>query len=241
MPPPTMEPVSTSPRLRWWAFAPYVIVSLIHIGALSVDATDIAAVTKILLMPLLACAVVILAKDVPKARTVALAILGVGIGFSWIGDEAAVFFPFAPELPVMLAAFGVAHLAYIWLFNRHLAVRRLPVWTIVYVAWWVGMLAVLWPRLGALSFAVAAYGLVLGGTAASAARCHPIVAIGGALFLCSDTILAFRLFIPEAMPHWTSPLVMITYCGGQGLIAAGTIAALRTRAVAPATQVVATP
>ena len=236
-----MDPVSTSPRLRWWAFAPYVIVSLIHIGALSVDATEVAAITKLLLMPLLACAVVILAKDVPKTQQVALRILGLGLAFSWIGDEAAVFLPFLPELPVMLAAFGVAHLAYIWLFNRHLAIRRLPWWTLVYVVWWAGMLAFLWPHLGALSFAVAAYGLVLGGTAASAARCHPIVTVGGALFLCSDTVLAVRLFMPEAMPHWTSPLVMITYCAGQGLIAAGAIAALRTRTVAPTAPVVATP
>jgi uncharacterized membrane protein YhhN len=233
--------VSTSPRLRWWAFAPYILVSIIHVAALALYADRIAAITKILLMPLLACAVLILARGLPKAQTIALGILGAGLLFSWIGDEAAVFFPFAPELPVMLGAFGLAHLAYIWLFNRHLAVRRLPLWTAVYIVWWAGMLAVLWPRLGALSFAVAAYGLVLGGTAASAARCHPIVTVGGALFLCSDTILAFRLFMPEIMPHWTSPLVMITYCAGQGLIAAGTLVALRARAAVPVAPVVVTP
>jgi uncharacterized membrane protein YhhN len=101
----------------------------------------------------------------------------------------------------------------------------------VYAVWWVALLLVLWPRLGALSIAVAAYGLVLGGTAALATRCHPLVVWGGAFFLASDTILAFRIFVPDAMPPWTSPLVMLTYTVGQGLIAAGAIVTLRRRAV----------
>lgn len=236
-----MERVSSSPRTRWWAFAPYALVSLVHVAALAVYADSFAAMTKILLMPLLACAVVIVAGGWPKDVTRVLGILGLGILFSWIGDEAAVLFPFAPELPVMLGAFGVAHIMYIWLFNRHLAVRRLPAWTAVYVVWWAGMLTFLWPHLGGLTVAVILYGLVLGGTAASAARCHPIVTLGGALFLASDTILAGRIFVPDLMPHWTSPLVMLTYCAGQGLIAAGTLVALRTRAGVPVRSAVVTP
>lgn len=233
--------MSTSPRTRWWAFAPYAIVSLVHIGALAAYDDSLAAVTKFLLMPLLACAIFIVAAGWPKEKARVLAILGVGLAFSWIGDEAAVFFPFAPELPIMLGAFGVAHLMYIWLFNRHLAVRRLPAWTVVYLVWWAGMLAFLWPQLGGLTVAVVLYGIVLGGTAASAARCHPIVTLGGALFLTSDTILAGRIFVPDMMPHWTSPMVMLTYCAGQGLIVAGTLVALRSRAVAPVAEVLATP
>ena len=69
-----------------------------------------------------------------------------------------------------------------------------------------------------------------GRTAAGAARCHPVIAWGGVFFLASDTILAFRLFVPDAMPDWTSPLVMLTYCLGQGLIAAGVLLAARLRA-----------
>jgi uncharacterized membrane protein YhhN len=93
--------------------------------------------------------------------------------------------------------------------------------------WWGALLAILWPNLGALLIPVALYGLVLGGTAVAASRCHPLVAIGGAFFLASDTILAFRLFTPDTMPDWTSPLVMLTYCLGQGLIAAGVMVADR--------------
>ena len=226
-------------RARWWAFAPYVLVSIVHVTALAYSNDVLDAATKILLMPLLLGGVIVVGWGLPRPQSAPLGILVVGLFFSWLGDEASVFFSFAPELPVMLAMFGVAHLAYIWLFNRHLAIRRLPWWTLVYLAWWVAVLAVLWPNLGSLALAVAAYGIVLGGTAASSARCHPIIAIGGALFLCSDTILAFRLFT-DGMPQWTSPMVMVTYCAGQGLIAAGTLVALRLRAAAPLTPALAT-
>ncbi|MBF4995395.1 hypothetical protein ITX31_14925 [Arthrobacter gandavensis] len=78
----------------------------------------------------------------------------------------------------------------------------------------------------ALAAAVALYGAVLGGTAATAARCSPLIASGGVLFLASDTILAFRIFMPESMPDITSALVMLTYCAGQGMIVAGFLRSL---------------
>ena len=43
-----------------------------------------------------------------------------------LGDSAGAFFPGLPELPLMLAFFGLAHLAYIALFLRFLARRRMP-------------------------------------------------------------------------------------------------------------------
>jgi hypothetical protein len=99
-----------------------------------------------------------------------------------------ILLPFlADELPAMLLCFGLAHLAYIVLFQRDLARRPIPRWTLAYTVWWVGMIVLLWPHLGALAIAVAAYGLVLGGTAASAARGSRLTATGGAFFLASDT------------------------------------------------------
>lgn len=228
-----MDRVPSLPRARWWwGFALYGVVALVHIAALAVGADDVAAPTKLLLMPLLALAVLWAGRGSRWGTTYTLLFLALAL--SWLGDGAGTLFPAAPELPVMLLCFGLAHLCYIWLFWRMLAVRPLPRWAAAYGLWWVGLLLILWPTLGALLIPVALYGIVLGGTAAAASRCHPLIAWGGAFFLASDTILAFRLFTPDAMPGWTSPLVMLTYCLGQGLIAAGVVVAdrLRDRALA---------
>ncbi|KRA25813.1 hypothetical protein ASD65_00090 [Microbacterium sp. Root61] len=221
---------SALPGSWWWGFVPFVLVSIVHVAALAADADALAAPTKLALMPLLAVAVFWGGRGSTWGTPFAL--LFTAIALSWLGDGAATFFPFAPTLPMMLLCFGLAHLCYIWLFWRRLAVRRLPAWSIVYALWWGVLVAVLWPFLGALAIAVAVYGLVLGGTAAAASRCHPLIVWGGAFFLSSDTILAFRLFMPDAMPDWTSPAVMFTYCLGQGLIAAGVIVATRSGKVA---------
>jgi uncharacterized membrane protein YhhN len=214
----------------WIGFVPFAVVSVIHVVALAVGADAIAGPTKLLLMPLLAVGVFWGGRGSRWGTTYTL--LFTAIALSWIGDGAGTFMPGAPTVPMMLLFFGLAHLCYIWLFWRVIQVKRLPVWAIVYGIWWVALLAILWPHLGALLIAVAIYGLVLGGTAVAASRCHPLVAIGGAFFLASDTILAFRLFTPDVMPDWTSPLVMLTYCVGQGLIAAGVIVADRLQAAA---------
>ncbi|MFE6994344.1 lysoplasmalogenase family protein [Microbacterium sp. NPDC057659] len=218
-------PRRAAARLLIWV--PYIVLSVIHVIALATE-SDLAAPTKMALMPLLALPVLL---EAPKLRPRAvLALLLAALLFSWFGDEAGTFFPWGPELPLMLLFFGIAHIAYIVLFAKYLKVRRVPWWTLIYAVWWVGMLVFLGPSIGALIFAVAAYGLVLAGTATMAARCHPVIAIGGVFFLMSDSILAFRLFLPDAMPQWTSPAVMLTYTLGQGLIVAGALIAARSRA-----------
>ncbi|WP_203579133.1 lysoplasmalogenase [Microbacterium hibisci] len=220
----------------WIGFVPYIAASLVHVGALAVGSDAVAAPTKLTLMPLLALAVVWGVRGAGWTR--AHTLLVVAVGLSWLGDGAGTFVPWLPTVPMMLLFFGLAHLCYIWLFWQLLAVRRVPLWAAVYGLWWVVLLAVLWPHLGVLAVAVAAYGLVLGGTAVAASRCHPLIVWGGVFFLASDSILAFRLFLPEAMPGWTSPLVMLTYCLGQGLIAAGVLVAVRARRAATATTAV---
>lgn len=209
-------------------FIPYMAVSIVHVCALAAGSDAVAGPTKLALMPLLAFAVVWGIRGIRWAPAAAL--LLAAIALSWLGDGAGAFFAFAPEVPTMLLFFGLAHVCYIVLFWRVLAVRPLPVWSLVYAVWWGVLLAILWPSIGALLIPVALYGLVLGGTAVAASRCHPLILWGGVFFLISDTVLAFRLFTPDAMPGWTSPLVMLTYTLGQGLIAAGAVVSLRARA-----------
>ncbi|WP_417540399.1 lysoplasmalogenase family protein [Microbacterium maritypicum] len=207
-----------------WAFLPFVVISVVHVVLLATD-NPFAAPTKLLLMPMLAIPVLVVARHLTPRITVFL--LLAALLFSWLGDGAGTFFPAGPELPLMLLFFGIAHVAYILLFVRHLSTRRMPWWVLVYAAWWVAMIAALGPHTGGLLVAVALYGLVLGATAAFSTRCHPLVAVGGAFFLASDTILAFRLFLPDSLPSWSSPTVMLTYVIGQGLIIAGALVSLR--------------
>lgn len=210
-----------------WAFLPYVILSIAHVILLATD-NPAAGPTKLLLMPLLALPVIVCAS---KLKRTPLALIAAALLFSWLGDGAGTLFPTAPELPLMLGFFGIAHLAYIALFAPYVAQRRVPIWAVVYAIWWVAMILVLGPHAGGLLIAVGLYGLVLGGTATLAARCSLLVAVGGAFFLVSDTILAFQLFLPDSVSPWGSPAVMLTYTLGQGLIVAGVLAVLTRKRV----------
>ena len=210
-----------------WTFAPYIAASVLHVALLAFD-SPAAQPSKLLLMPLLALPVLL---TLPRGRSRgATALLLTGIGFSWLGDGVGPFFPGHQELPLMLLFFAIAHLAYIALFLRYLSRRRMPWWALVYAAWWVAMLVGIGPHVGALLIAVAGYGLILGATAALSTRSHPVVAVGGAFFLASDTLLAFLLFLPDAVPSWSDPAIMFAYTAGQGLIVAGSLIALSRKA-----------
>ena len=209
-----------------WAFAPYILMSATHVILLAAQ-HPLAGPTKLALMPLLMVPVLVSARQL-KPRS-ALALMLTALFFSWLGDSAGPFFPAGLDLPLMLGFFGIAHLAYIALFARHLAEKRMPWWALVYAAWWIAMMVVIGPHAGGLLIAVAMYGLVLGGTGAFSTRCHPLVVTGGVFFLASDSILAFRLFLPDALPSWNDPAIMFTYTLGQGLIIAGSLISLRTR------------
>ena len=179
---------------------------------------EAARATKLLLMPALALAVLLTARPLRGAVPV---LLLVAIGFSWGGD-ALLTFPGDWWFVVGLASFLLAHVAYIVLFLRLPARgRRLPAWTIAYAAWYVAFLALLAPHLGGLLAPVALYGLVLGVMAAIAGGLGGVIAVGGALFVVSDSVLALGRFLPgyEFAAH--DLVVMSTYLAAQGLIALG--------------------
>lgn len=213
-------------------FIPYLVVSIVHVVARFLE-HPIDGPTKLMLMPALALGVIWASATIKPWPRGVIALLVVSILFSWLGDGAAVFFPmFTDELPMMLLCFGLAHVGYLILMwrARGVAVNRIPVWAPIYALAYAALILVLMPHTGSLTFPVMIYGLLLAGTAAMASRCGPVIAWGGAWFLVSDAILSLRIFLPETMPDWTSGMVMLTYTLGQGLIAAGIIAALRRRA-----------
>jgi len=125
-----------------------------------------------------------------------------------------------------LVAFLLAHVAYLFAFTRDVRpfARRLPFVAVAAIA--LAVLALLWPRLpSALKLPVLCYVLMLGAMTAQAnARGAQLAttgarraALGGALFMASDALLAIDRF------HTPLPLsslwVLGTYYPAQVLIA----------------------
>ena len=200
-------------------FVPYLLVSAIHLVALAIDATQVSTFTKPLLMPLLLAAFLF---SLSRIRS-ELALLGsLGILFSWAGDVTLAS-PGDLGFLVGLGFFLLAHVASIVLFLRKLRMRRLRPVALVYLAWWVALVVVLAPHLGSLLVPVAVYGLVLGAMGAIGLSCNRWIAIGGALFVVSDTLLGLNRFLPGFELGQVDTAIMLTYLAAQGLIAFGAI------------------
>jgi uncharacterized membrane protein YhhN len=119
------------------AFAPYVVVSAVHVAVLVLGFDEAARASKFLLLPMLALAVIV---TVRPTRGAAPVLLLVAIACSWGGD-AALTRPGDSWFIVGLSSFLLAHVAYIVLFLRMPArTRRLPAWTLVYAGWYVAFL-----------------------------------------------------------------------------------------------------
>jgi len=220
--------------MRWgWPFLLYVGVAIVHLVQLGTGLPG-KDVTKPLLMAALLIAVLLVAlvtaRGIVATRrgVLALVLLCAGIAFSLAGDVLL-----GSSFLAGLGSFAAAHLAYIALTIGPARTRRLPWWTLAYAVW-VGLLCiVLWPHLGDLAIPVVVYGVVLAGTAATAAGVNAITAVGGLLFLASDSLLAFRLFWPDfgaVFPDpWQDLAIMTLYCLGEGLIAFGVMRSFNPR------------
>ena len=147
-----------------------------------------------------------------------------GLGLSLAGDVALMW----PQQGFLagLVSFLLAHLAYLVAFTRRcrLAARVVPF--VAYAGVAGAILAALWPGVpGPLRVPVVAYVLCLASMAAQAAviwREHPdrhnrSLAIGGALFMASDALLAVNRFA-QPLPA-ASLWILATYWLAQWRIA----------------------
>ncbi|WP_158268852.1 lysoplasmalogenase [Salinibacterium hongtaonis] len=205
------------------AFAPYGLVSLVHLSALILGASEVGVVTKIMLMPALALALLIL---LPARRSVVGYLLLSALVLSWGGDFALVI---PGELMFLLGLifFLAAHVVYIVAISSSLRVRRIPFVALAYAGWWIALVALLAPNVGWLVWPLAIYGLVLGGMASVALGSHPAVACGAFLFVVSDTVLALNRFMPSIELPVPDIVIMATYILAQGFIVAGALIVLK--------------
>lgn len=207
----------TGPVRKVLPFVPYAAVGVVHLGTLIAVSDAGSSVTKLLIMPALLAAVL----WALRLRVGDLLVLSVlGILFSWAGDG-LLETPGDIGFLLGLGAFLLAHLAYLVLFLRPLRERRMPWFAALYALWWVVLVLCFAPHTGALLVPVAVYGLALAASSAAALGTNRHAAIGALVFLVSDTVLAFKLFLPGWDFYPIDVVIMALYIGGQGLIAYG--------------------
>ncbi|BCJ77690.1 hypothetical protein CS0771_72340 [Catellatospora sp. IY07-71] len=202
------------------------VASALNVIAAGVASKPLDWVTKPLLLPLLALWFYLYHRSrglVPNAGILAALL------FSWAGDVALQFEGTTAFITGM-ALFGTAHVCYVTTFVRHGALSRMRAWPmplvpVGYAVFLVGALTWLWPALSeaGLALPMAVYGTLLSSTAALAASFGWRTALGGALFLISDLLIAVRVadaFTIPGPPIW----VMLTYVLAQFLLATGWVA-----------------
>jgi uncharacterized membrane protein YhhN len=191
----------------------FLACSAVHLVLVGLDLGPYNALTKAMLMPLLAA----WAAACRASRGVVAALL-----FSWGGDVMlSIDGAFIPGM----VSFGVAHVFYVRCFVRRGALERLrrrPVIPLLYVLAWGVAIAVLWPGLGDMRLPVAAYSLLLFASALAARGLNWWAGAGGLLFLFSDALIGVDLAGLPLLPlHGV--VVMATYLAAQYLLASALV------------------
>jgi uncharacterized membrane protein YhhN len=182
----------------------------------------------------LACALLLQRGEQRARRYHQAGLVAAGMGSGFLGDLImAKIIPLPEHVLCGMLTFGVGHTLYIGAFLRGADQAVSPTqaraalgagWMLALAGWWA---LVRNPKLSpALNYGALAYALLLGsmsGLAAALAardRRYTPVAIGAALFLTSDMILASRLFRDTHFPQ-IGDVIWLTYISGQALIVAG--------------------
>ena len=224
------------PTARWLLVA-LAVVTAVHLVAQLVGGHALADATQVLLMPLLAALLWVETSGTgPRGRLVTLVL--VALGLSWLGDSVPRLTSGDAAFLVMVGFFLLAQVAYIAAFLPfrarsvlHVHRRRL----LVYVA---AVLALVLACVGGaadLLVPVLVYGACLGTMAVLSTGVNQVTAVGGALFLVSDGLIALDAFAPGFDLTGQDFWVMATYVLAQALIVAGVLLE-RDRADATSTQ-----
>lgn len=199
------------------ALSALLIVSVVHLtGQIFAAHSPVTEFSLILIVPALA-AILYTATAAPRGRIVRVGFAA--LFFSWLGDMVPRFMENEPGFVVMLAFFTVAQVGYILalLPYRRRSVITKPLVAGPYLAVMTVLLAICFPGAGALFLPVVAYGIVIVAMALLATALGPAGAIGGLMFLASDTMIALGAFSGITIPgegFW----VMITYVLAQTLL-----------------------
>lgn len=208
--------------------AALALVAAAHLAGQWAGADAVSNVTQWFLMPLLA-GVFFVETTAPRGRLGRLTLLA--LGFSWLGDTAPDLTSGDAAFLVMVGFFLVAQLVYIAAFwpsrGASVAYRR-RWWLLPYLVAVGALVAACAPHAGGLLVPVLVYGLCLGLMAVLATGVNLATAVGGALFLVSDGLIALGAFAPGFDLPRSGFWVMLSYILAQVLIVAGIQAAGRS-------------
>ncbi|WP_328772588.1 lysoplasmalogenase [Streptomyces sp. NBC_00286] len=224
-----MSPGRRAERHARVALAAFGVVTVVDLVCLVAGSGLGHALAKPLLMPLLAAHVAL--RGGPRILVAALL-------FGWGGDVLLLFDVDAAFLAGM-GSFAAGHVCYLVLFKKHAfighdaengAPRARAAWPAVgYGVALVTTVALLWPDLPPeLRLPVAAYSVLLTAMAYRATRLGLTAALGGALFMLSDTLIATGVAEWPQLPRpefW----IMGTYIAAQLLLVRGVMRAVGGR------------
>jgi uncharacterized membrane protein YhhN len=207
---------------RWFA-GTFAVAALVHLGAQLGGGGLVADATQVLLVPLLA-GVLWCETSAPRGRLATLVL--VALGLSWLGDSAPKLASGDAAFLVMVGFFLLAQVAYVAAFLPFRSRSVLHVHRVRLVAYLavVGALVVACAAgAGALLVPVLLYAGCLGAMALLSTGVNRSTAVGGALFLVSDGLIALDAFVDGFSLPAQGFLVMATYLAAQALIVAGVL------------------
>ena len=206
----------------------FALVTAVHLVSQLLGHRQIADLTQVLLMPLLAL-VLLRATRAPRSREVRLVL--VALGFSWLGDTLPRLADGDAALLTMIGCFLLAQLAYAAAFwpSRHRSVLGRPLALLPYLLAGATIVGLSARGAGALLPAVAVYALAILAMAVLATGRGRLAAIGAAVFVLSDALIALDAFGVLTLPAH-AVWVMATYVAAQVLLVLGVLAGERAAA-----------
>lgn len=212
--------------LAWGALA---LLTLVHLAAHLLGAATLADTSQWFLMPVLAGCLWLAtrrhADGDPGRRSRLVRLTLVALGFSWLGDTAPDLADGDTAFLVMVGFFLCAQVVYtiaFWPYRVGSVLRR-PLALVPYGLALLALVVACAPGAGSLLVPVVVYGVCLVTMAVVATGVDRLAAVGGAVFLLSDALIALNAFAPWYDLPGHGFWVMLTYVVGQVLLVLGVL------------------
>ncbi|MFJ1510565.1 lysoplasmalogenase [Cellulosimicrobium funkei] len=213
--------------VAWGALA---LLILVHLAAHLLGAETLADTSQWFLMPVLAGCLWLATRrhadgDRPGRRSRLVRLTLVALGFSWLGDTAPDLADGDTAFLVMVGFFLCAQVVYtiaFWPYRAGSVLRR-PLALVPYGLALLALVVACAPGAGPLLVPVVVYGVCLVTMAVVATGVDRLAAVGGAVFLLSDALIALNAFAPWYDLPGHGFWVMLTYVVGQVLLVLGVL------------------